>query len=297
MTEDADAPEIHTDPLVQSKTLKKMSRQLIILPIIYFVFLVGFLFMLVRYFTTGDWVNNLLLRTNVFFLILVPLFMLGGIYLVVTAVRFTKLHRRLKAGYPLDHSKKKRSKAIRILELVSASALVFMILSNLANLSRPNNYSYQPLSDAPGDMPALSLAEIDSRQSVYYSGAHFDSRHSPLVPEQYTVGVNIQTDEMDHIRTVLHTNFYKTAFPGLAKPVYKEMIQANFKRFNMTTSEREMQDYETLDTTLFDEAVYTQFDDKQYIIAYQDKTVIVVRYVGDVYLPDKLELIADAFLH
>ena len=111
---------------------------------------------------------------------------------------------------------------------------------------------------------------------------------------------------MDHIETVLHTEYYKAAFAGLAEPVYKEMIRVNFKRFNMTTATLELRDYETLDTTLFDDAVYALIknasynprpnESTQYIIAYRDKTVVVVRYEGDEYLPDKLELIADTFL-
>ncbi len=302
MTENADAPELHTDPLVQSATLKKMSRQLTVLSIVYLA--LPAVLLSSHLFIEGDRVYTLLLKSNIFQLVLMPLYLIMTIYVLISAVRITKLRRRLQAGQPLEHSKKKRSKAMRILELVSASALVFMILSNLANLARPNNPDDQPLSEAPDVITILSLADIDPLYENYTSG-YFYREHSPLVPIQDVVRQSIQIDA-GYSRSVLKTYYYKTAFTGLAKPLFDEMIRVHLRLFDDTAGAFKTGDYDPLDTPLFDAAVYAHGENLtkgagygsivQYIIAYRDKTVIVVRYEGEEYLPDKLELIADTFL-
>ncbi len=302
MTEDAAAPELHTDPLVQSATLKKISRQLVIFSVAYLVFLA---FLLSSHlFIEGDRVYTLLLKSNIFQFVMIPLFLIMTIYVLISAVRITKLRRRLQAGQPLEHFKKKRSIAMRILEITGYATLVVVILSNLANLVRPNNPDDQPLSEAPDVITILSLADIDPLYENYTSG-YFYREHSPLVPIQDVVRQSIQIDA-GYSRSVLQTYYYETAFTGLAKPLFNEMIRVHLRLFDDTAGAFKTGDYDPLDTPLFDAAVYAHGENLtngvgygsivQYIIAYRDKTVIVVRYEGDEYLPDKLEIIAGTFL-
>ena len=302
MAEDAAAPELHTDPLVQSATLKKISRQLVIFSVAYLVLLA---FLLSSHlFIEGDRVYTLLLKSNIFQFVMIPLFLIMTVYVLISAVRITKLRRRLQAGQPLEHFKKKRSIAMRIMEITGYTTLVVVLLSNLANLARPNNPDDQPLSEAPDVITILSLADIDPLYENYTSG-YFYREHSPLVPIQDVVRQSIQIDA-GYSRSVLQTYYYETAFTGLAKPLFDEMIRVHLRLFDDTAGAFKTGDYDPLDTPLFDAAVYAHGENLtkgagygsivQYIIAYRDKTVIIVRYEGEEYLPDKLELIADTFL-
>ena len=125
------------------------------------------------------------------------------------------------------------------------------------------------------------------------------------MPEQYTVTQSIGISD-GYKYSVLQTEYYKALFPCLAETVYDEMLRSSFARFNVTTAEYDMQEYETLDTPLFDAAAYARIKNgpydpdpdgfAQYIVARSDKTVIVVRYEGGEDLRDKLAAIADAFL-
>ncbi len=291
MTEDTAVPEIHTDPLVQSESLKTLDHQrrnTVLFSLVFDLVLLiswGHLF-------RGRWVSYFVLNFNPSLYLILPLF-IWGIFIVFNGP-IAKLWRSLRAGRPLEHRRNYKrtviSNGFKVLLV-----LVLLLLVSLPLIGTTTGISNsRSLSEAPNDMPVLSLKAIDPDYTDNTDG-DFYSEYSPLVPEQHVVIQGLNTNDTD-MQSVLQTNFYKTVFPGLAEPVYKEMIQTNFKRFNVATSEREMQDYETLDTTLFDEAVYTQFDDKQFLIAYRDKTIIVVRYEGDVDLRDKLALIADTFL-
>jgi hypothetical protein len=304
MTEDAAAPELHTDPLVQSATLKKMDHQLLFLSLAYLV-LPALLILLSQLLIEGNRVYTLLLKSNIFQLILIPLYLIVTVYMLISTVRISKLRCRLRAGRPFEHYRKnsKRTLVLKIMELTGFCAFVLIILSSLANLDR-SNASYQPLSEIPSGMPFLSLEDLDPEQFEDYSGCEFSSDHSPFVPEQYTVRHYIQIDP-GHNRSVLQTYYYQTAFTGLAKPLFDEMIRVHFRRFDETAGTFATGGYDTLNTPLFDEAVYAYSqsptngiaygDISQYIIAYRDKTVVVVRYEGDADLRDKLEAIAGAF--
>ena len=303
VTDDYNAPELHTDPVMQSATLKKLHRQMLIFSIIYMAIIALFIYQLIHMLSNGSWVQNLLLDSNATRLLLIALYPLSGIYFILSTISIAKLRRHLRAGQPSGHLKNRRSVILKILAIAMICTSVLIFLNTLAD---NNFYNFQPLSDAPNDMPIISLADIDSTQYTDYTGGYYISTHSLLVPKQYTVSQNVRSDDSAYSETVLHTEYYKAVLPGLAESIYKEKIKENFKRYNITTTEYEMSAYETLATPLFDEAVYaliknsqysTNLDESaQYIIAYRDKTVISVRYVGDEYLPDYLELIADTFL-
>jgi hypothetical protein len=290
LAEDASSPEIHTDPVVQSQALKKTARQLhisLIVLIALTVFLTGFtLFM---YAAGGNWVRHVLLGLNSGIYVAALVLLFAGLYLGISDIRISRLRRRLLSGRPFEHRKsRKRAAALKITELAArlspAIMLVLLIVNGATDIT-----NLKPLTEAPRSMPVLSLAEIDPGQYANYSGGYYYRGYSPLVPAQYTVLQNIKTDDPYDNPTVLQTDYYKAAFSGLARSVYDEQLRVFIEIIGHNA------DYDTLDTPLFDGSVYTKIDNAQYIIAYRDKTVVVVRYEGDADLRDKLPLIADTF--
>ena len=253
MAEDADAPELHTDPVVQSDTLKKVSRQL---RFSFWCFMGITLVMLgstVQLLSRGDWVRSLLLDFNTGIYVLVPVYIVLCVFLGISTGRIARIRRRLSAGRPYDHhGHYRRGVTLRTLELLIILVCIAVLVASLYITSTTGFRSIRSLSDAPDDMPILSLEAIDP---VYadYSDGHFYREYSPLVPEQYVVLRNFHPDA-DSVRTVLQTEYYKAVSHGLAGAVYDEMLRSSFARINVATAEYEMPDYETLDTPFFDAA-------------------------------------------
>ncbi len=289
MAEDATAPEIHTDPVIQSGTLKKIVRQLVISLTVAVAFVPLFVIFSVSVFWPGgDWVRPVLLDFNYNLYVVFPIYILVSIGAFISAARLIKLRRRLHKGLPFEHRRKyKRGIVLRIIELCATFACVFALVVSLIVYAATGVGNHKPLSEIRRDVPVLSLAEIDPGY-VHGSYGSFNRGYTPLVPVQYTIFQRKEAN--DPYQIVLQTNYYKAAFPCLTKHVYNEQ-----NRFFIEFLEHNA-DYEPLATPLFDEAVYCSSDLAQTIIAYRNKTVIVVRYYGDEYLPDKLDLIADTFL-
>ncbi len=305
MTEDTSAQEIHTDPVVQSQSLEMLSRRrrnAILFSSIYelvFILLTisGLLF-------RNLWVRYYILDFNPALYVAIPVYILMGIFIVISDVPLFKLRRNLRVGRPLEHHKNyKHAVMLKVITSLLVLLSLILLVSPMIFMNKTGIQSTRSLSEAPSDMPVLRFEYLDPDYADTVD-AQFYTEYSPFVPEQYVVMQSLQSD--DTKRTVLQTEYYKVSFSSLVGTVYDEILRRHLERFNATTSRREMQDYETLHTPLFDKAAYARIknspynsysnDIAQYIIAYRDKTVIVVRYEGDEDLRDKLAIIADVFL-
>jgi hypothetical protein len=103
MTEDAGAPELHTDPLVQSYTVEKLTRRLVAWAAVSIALLAVIAGIIVSSVVRGTFVRNLILNSNPLSLLIFPFGVLGVCRPVAYACAVTKQRKRLRSGLPLEH--------------------------------------------------------------------------------------------------------------------------------------------------------------------------------------------------
>ena len=231
--DDPEAPELHTDPVVHSYALDRISRSLRILTAVLVLCFVGELAALLLPYLLSDTPVRLLLNASGITALSVLVLFLGlGVEFRIL-VSFFRLRRRLREGI-VPGRRSWRSSArwyfgLLLFDLVLLAALIATPLvmrsveweGELATAERP--FPILELRELEGD-PALEVAPSPAALEIFgYDRDNYVRREwSPLAPGQYEVEQRL-TGSGDY-EPRLDMLWYRLSLPCLASPLLDDLI-------------------------------------------------------------------------
>lgn len=298
--DDPEAPELHTDPVVHSYALDRVSRSLRILTAVLVLCFVGELAALLLPYLLSDTPVRLLLNASgITALSVLVLFLVLGMEFRSLG-SFFRLRRRLREGI-VPGRQSWRSSArwyfgLLLFDLVLLAALIATPLvmrsveweGELAAAERP--FPILELRELEGD-PALEVAPSPAALEIFgYDRDNYVRREwSPLAPGQYEVEQRL-TDGGDY-EPSLTMEWYRLSLPFLASPLLDELVYRHTE-YNSFPDE-----YVVSELALpgFDRAVLardSQWPHQQQLFLQSGSVVIYLRYHGEQELTGRPELLA-----
>ena len=298
--DDPEAPELHTDPVVHSYALDRVSRSLRILTAVLVLCFVGELAALLLPYLLSDTPVRLLLNASgITALSVLVLFLVLGMEFRSLG-SFFRLRRRLREGI-VPGRRSWRSSArwyfgLLLFDLVLLAALIATPLvmrsveweGELATAERP--FPILELRELEGD-PALEAAPSPTALEIFgHDNVNYVRRDwSPLAPEQYEVTQSL-TDGGDY-EPSLTMEWYRLSLPCLASPLLDELVY-RYTEYNSFPDE-----YIVSELALpgFDRVILardSQWPDQQRLFLQSGSVVIYLRYHGAQDLTDHPELLA-----
>ena len=298
--DDPEAPELHTDPVVHSYALDRISRSLRILTAVLVLCFVGELAaLLLPYLLSETPVLLLLDVSGISTLSMLVLFLLLGVEFRSLG-SFFRLRRRLREGI-VPGRQSWRSSArwyfgLLLFDLVLLAALIASPLvmrsveweGELAAAERP--FPILELWELEGD-PALEAVPSPITLEIFgYDSHNYVRRNwSLLAPGQYEVDQHL-TDGGDY-EPSLTMEWYRLSLPFLASPLLDELVYRHTE-YNSFPDE-----YVVSELALpgFDRAVLardSQWPHQQQLFLQSGSVVIYLRYHGEQELTGRPELLA-----
>lgn len=297
--DDPEAPELHTDPVVHSYALDRISRSLRILTAVLVLCFVGELAALLLPYLLSDTPVLLLLNASgITALSVLVLFLVLGVEFRSLG-SFFRLRRRLREGIvPGRHSWRSIARwylglllfDLVLLAALAASPLVMRSVEwedEIAVAERPF-----PLLDLREleDNPALEVVPSPIALEIFgYDNDNYVRRDwLPLAPEQYEVAQSL-TDGGDY-EPRLDMRWYRLSLPCLASPLLDELV------YRYTEYHYFPEEYTVSEITLpgFDRAVLAQDNEwpGQRLFLQAGNVVIYLNYSGMQDLTGHPELLA-----
>lgn len=298
--DDPEAPELHTDPVVHSYALDRVSRSLRILTAVLVLCFVGELAALLLPYLLSDTPVRLLLNASgITALSVLVLFLVLGMEFRSLG-SFFRLRRRLREGIvPGRHSWRFTgwwNLGLLLFDLVLLAALIASPL-----VLRSVEWEGE-LAAAERPFPILELRELESNPALeavpspitleifgYDSHNYVRRNWSLLAPGQYEVEQRL-TDGRDY-EPSLTMEWYRLSLPFLASPLLDELVYRHTE-YNSFPDE-----YVVSELTLpgFDRAVLardSQWPHQQQLFLQSGSVVIYLRYHGEQELTGRPELLA-----
>ena len=298
--DDPEAPELHTDPVVHSYALDRISRSLRILTAVLVLCFVGELAALLLPYLLSDTPVRLLLNASgITALSVLVLFLVLGMEFRSLG-SFFRLRRRLREGIvPGRHSWRFTGRwnlGLLLFDLVLLAALIASPL-----VLRSVEWEGE-LATAERPFPILELRELESNPALeavpspitleifgYDSHNYVRRNWSLLAPGQYEVEQRL-TDGRDY-EPSLTMEWYRLSLPFLASPLLDELVY-RYTEYNSFPDE-----YIVSELTLpgFDRAVLardSQWPHQQQLFLQSGSVVIYLRYHGEQELTGRPELLA-----
>lgn len=238
---DASIPEIHTDPELQAKNIRRLLPEhifttlfaLLILPVGALLYRVGLAELLI----SADWT----------FLVTCLFFFAWAVFHVVALVNLVKHIRRIERKQPpqraLPWRKQKRRQQVRDSLLILALISIFST-NIIALMSKEQAFPPIPA----GDLPLLRLADIMQADDYAHSSSragliadkgdvfnYYKVETSLLVPEQhYLVEARIIPPRggSEHLWYTLHFDVYRAVSPNVAEMLAKSLAKKRSFRFH-----------------------------------------------------------------
>lgn len=285
---DGDAPEIHSDPSLQVRTVRRLTRSAwwsmgaVCLWILWILIRVG----LLHYTFWGSLAEGLSL--------VMLLFAMMGTVIVWAVWQMRAaggLVRRLRRGIPVDHGADWHPVRRRQLRSVAICAAV---LTACAIWSVADGHKETAPLPAPGDAsPILCLADVENvarTDEKWYSGepeSVIEMRSTLLAAriwESYERAKS--TDPASDYDCFMYQDFYDLRFPAMAKKLaYALVEQAIFTD--------ELEYYREVDVPGLDMALAASYE----AIAVRDGWVMRITYIGDASAEDILRALALRWEH
>ena len=298
--DDPEAPELHTDPVVHSYALDRVSRSLRILTAVLVLCFVGELAALLLPYLLSDTPVRLLLNASgITALSVLVLFLVLGMEFRSLG-SFFRLRRRLREGIvPGRHSWRFTGRwnlGLLLFDLVLLAALIASPL-----VLRSVEWEGE-LATAERPFPILELRELESNPALeavpspitleifgYDSHNYVRRNWSLLAPGQYEVEQRL-TDGGDY-EPSLTMEWYRLSLPFLASPLLDELVYRHTE-YNSFPDE-----YVVSELALpgFDRAVLardSQWPHQQQLFLQSGSVVIYLRYHGEQELTGRPELLA-----
>ncbi|GEM_PF-307064 len=294
--EELNAPELHTDPVEQSYSLKYLDKSLrrnTIFVIINSLLLLGFWYSIIN-------------RNNTPYLTLInnpslinPFLIWFWIYTSFESIKSTlsirKLKRNLTEGNPLNHRApwKKTLFFTRVMFIIYIALLVILIPASFRGNPR------EPLPLEAGKMPIILLSEIEDTNNIVRTYAPFNTIESSnwyisegnfFAPIKYTTEEHIKVpNKLNYTKdgiysSSLFTHIYKVRFKYIPDNLYFDLLKSN--------DEDRFADYKKVDHDNFD-ILYISEDLYAYdILASRGRGIIHLSYSGETDINTTLEIIS-----
>lgn len=258
---DSEAPELHTDPVVQSYALEQVAnrakRTCILLTALTLVMLAA---VLLPFFLFSTPILTWLVESPTSGNLLVILLDLLSTAMTVQAYRsFFRLRKRLEEGQPPRRDGSWKS-AVRWQQVLNWTGLALAVVYATVLIVTTSRSWEGQLDGLSKPVPTLSLAELEHNLALepLVDGRWADGQDrnnyvsftcTPVAPEQYEI-VQKLTDGRDY-EPRLTTRWYRLSLPFLASPLLDELVY-QYTRYNYAPGEY---DVEEISLPGFDRAV------------------------------------------
>lgn len=297
----ADAMELHTDPIVQSESYRRLCKKLthaalgtsLCVIVIFAIIIGGFL--------VSDRPVTLFLASPIYlFLAVSELFVVAQV--VKQARSALRLKKMLADGFSLSHQKDYRKqyrsyKIIRVLSLLFSIAILATAVLTLTTDWRKSTV------DVEQPLPYLSLDLIEQSEEFAWAepalmfdsdidyNNYVDYTWTPLVPEHYEIRQEGAAqshkwpDGSGYYTPKATTEYYRLTFSSFAPALFDELMDRYLWEY---------EEYTIGELDAFDRTVIAQ--DKKHSMTHLfvqcDNQVIYIRYQGYADLSERLELLS-----
>lgn len=298
---DSEAPELHTDPVVQSYALEQVAnrakRTCILLTALTLVMLAA---VLLPFFLFSTPILTWLVESPTSGNLLVILLDLLSTAMTVQAYRsFFRLRKRLEEGQPPRRDGSWKS-AVRWQQVLNWTGLALAVVYATVLIVTTSRSWEGQLDGLSKPVPTLSLAELEHNLALepLVDGRWADGQDrsnyvsftcTPVAPEQYEI-VQKLTDGRDY-EPRLTTRWYRLSLPFLASPLLDELVY-QYTRYNYAPGEY---DVEEISLPGFDRAVLAT--DSQWpgqrLFLQKGNVVVYLSYSGNQDLTFRPELLEE----
>ena len=294
--EELNAPELHTDPMEQSCTLKMLNKQLKKNMVLISILFLSFLSTIFNHFFSQDEIYLILIRQRSFAFIMLAI---PYMYVVFESIRgyfvIKKIKNSLLIGIPIKHNEN-----WKLNYLFSCIFYVYLIAMIITLLFTPYYKSVQRglyKYMAVEDMPTISINNIETGPVYdYWHNVRYDwgllSPKQLSISESGYVESKIQ-DELSgaYTSTNIHIDYYELAFKGMAEGLLNDLINRYHREYKYDDElvkiedrnfDRLYVDYgEEKKFIIFDRMYVDKGEETKLIFASFDKKVIQIRYTGN----------------
>ena len=300
---DRDAPELHTDPVEQSYTLKAMDKKLAMnafFVVVAMLLIVGMLSSI--WFFDGTPTFTLVQG----FAIQQTIFAIFTAYLAYTslqaAISIRALRKDLIEGKPIDHHASWK-KHYRLHSVIAFLFTVVVGLSAILPFVQLVKMDTKTLPEVSPDLPIVRLADVEQNpalvrgESEYMSdNVDWSNRYSydwsPLAPVQYESDENgvvpgeMWEDGSGEYSPSISTRVYQLSIPAMADNLVSDLI----KRYSYDDSEEDLVEIKHPD---FELLIVREEEGIKEVFAAKGKAVIHVSYYGYAEIDSVIENIVE----
>jgi len=233
--EDADAPELNTDPQVQALVFKKVRGRMIDSAVGSFLYLIVSPILWVR----GGFLLTMIAIGTPLALMGAALLLWGLVNSVTRAVYFARLRRRLLQEGDIDHRKPWRAGARRRrvtrLALPILAIVWFVIFAGLW-LDNESGKGLAPLETYPGEPPFVTMADLapdgeyEAQDWGYSQSSNmYRSRRDLIAPKyiEWEELADIALPDGTRLEGGLDIEYFEAATPWLARMLAKELLRVD----------------------------------------------------------------------
>lgn len=304
--EEANYPELHTDPMEQSYTLAALNRRMRNQVIALSLFMVLFLGMMFSMFFLERTPTLAMMEASG---VQRPLLMFVEIYVFYIVIRnfmaLRSLKKSLSEGTPINHRESWRKP-----RLINGFISVFFILAAFLTTCIPvveitQSKSYT-LPEASVELLVVRLADIENNPVLERKallnirgvdwGNYVSYDWSPLSPVKYQISEHgiIQNEMWDDnsgsYSPSIETHYYQLAFSSMAISLIHDLMERYVDDFDPKVTVQEV------DHTFFDKLFVAEDGIRKQIFACSGDEVIYVDYFGNEQAEDIITLLPKAFM-
>lgn len=295
-----DATELHTDPIVQSESYRRLCKKLTHTAIGTGLCVIAIFAMLLGGFLVSDRPVTLFLTSPLYiFLAISELFIVAQV--VQQARSALRIKKMLADGFSLSH-KKNYHKEYRVYRIINMLSLLFSIAILITALLTLTTDWRKSIVDVTKPLPYLSLDLIEQSEEFAWAepsfmfDSDFDYNNyvsyswTPLVPEHYEIrqeGADQShkwPDGSGYYSPSVSTEYYRLTFSAFAPALFDELIELHLW---------EDEDYTIYEPDAFDRTVIAQNEYMTHLFVQWGKHVVYIRYHGYADLGERLELLAN----
>ncbi len=248
--DDPQAPELNTDPTVQSATLQSLKKQQ--RGAAFYAVLYPLLYTFVSHRTMSPF--RLAVTAGLGLVGSIVGFLLWAfLSSLFTCIRLSRYQKRLKAGESLTTRKdwKKSAHVPKWLRLLPGTLLLIMLCS--LGILGQKTYDRQPLEKAPADLPFVTLAEIFPEAEIDRMGISMD--YNTFLAYDNALSSNYEWNEAGYVKQengvydcLIRMEFHETVAPWLAKRTAMDYYRYEQHRYNGKRFEDEIPPDTAFDT-------------------------------------------------
>lgn len=295
-----DATELHTDPIVQSESYRRLCKKLTHTAFGTGLCVIAIFAMILGGFLVSDRPVTLFLVSPLYiFLCISQLFIVAQV--VQQARSALRVKKMLAEGFSLSH-KKDCQKEFYIYRIINVLSLLFsMAILVTAFLTLTTDWRKNTV-DVTEPLPYLSLDLIEQSDEFDWAAPAFvfdsnidynnyvDYSWTLLVPEHYEIyqvggeQSHKWPDGSGYYSPSASTEYYRLAFSAFAPALFDELMELHLW---------ESEGYTIHEPDAFDRTVIAQDEYMTHLFVQWGKQVVYIRYHGYADLGERLELLAN----